>query len=442
MIKNILSNVYSAFELGEDNRRIAQALVALVFFLLIGKFAGAAKEMAVAYRFGVGGLVDAFVLVLTFVTWIPAVWTSVLNSVFVPLINKVEPDEKKHFNEQLMGATLLASGFLTMSFIFLGPIVVDKFATDASDEARIWLRQFVIGLAPLAGFGFLVAQLSVLLLAAERHVNTLYTSVAPLVLMLAILLWPDSARTNPNSLIWGSILGVALQLLGLYFLLGNKASPMRASFNFDSPVWVRFKSGIGIMVLAQFVMSFVDPISSLIAANLGSGNVASLGYTLAILALFLSLGATAVSRAILPVLSSSQNENQRSVTVAMQWSVLMFVAGIILAIAVWFLAPIIVKIIYERGAFTTDNTLAVTEGVRFGVFQFPFYFAGIVMAQLFASLGKYRLILGSGVLALIVKVVLSYFLADYFGFSGIILASAFMYFATSLYFVFHITRER
>ena len=189
-------------------------------------------------------------------------------------------------------------------------------------------------------------------------------------------------------------------------------------------------------------MSFVDPISSLIAANLGSGNVASLGYTLAILALFLSLGATAVSRAILPVLSSSQNENQRSVTVAMQWSVLMFVAGIILAIAVWFLAPIIVKIIYERGAFTTDNTLAVTEGVRFGVFQFPFYFAGIVMAQLFASLGKYRLILGSGVLALIVKVVLSYFLADYFGFSGIILASAFMYFATSLYFVFHITRER
>src|SRR3546814_9659439 len=45
--KQRLSNLHS------DHRRIAQGALRVAFFLLLGKAAGAFKEMAVAYRYGV-----------------------------------------------------------------------------------------------------------------------------------------------------------------------------------------------------------------------------------------------------------------------------------------------------------------------------------------------------------------------------------------------------
>jgi len=410
MPRNPISLIAEKFGLDPDHQRIARAIVMLAIFLIVGKAAGAIKEMSIAYRFGVGELVDAFVLTLTFVTWLPSVWTSVLNSVYVPLINSATEEEQQKFSHQIMAMTLISAGILTLFIMLVGPLLITMFAGNMSTASQTWLRQFVIGLAPMAGLGLIVAQLSVQLLAAERHANTLYNAIAPLTLTVVILLWPEGPATS-YPLIIGSIVGLGLQVIGLYLLLSQKIGSIWAALSFNSTMWRRFRQGVGVMVIAQFVMSFVDPISSLIAAGLGPGNIASMGFTLAILSLFLSLGSTAVSRAILPVLSNTDKPRRRIISVAFQWSAVMLGSGLLLAVFVWFAAPWLVKLIYERGAFTAEDTRLVSDAVRLGVFQFPFYFSGIVLVQLFASFGLYRVILGSGIIALIVKVLTSTYFA-------------------------------
>lgn len=51
------------------HQAIARGMISVAGFLFLSKLAGAAKEMAVAYRFGISAEVDAYVLVLTIVSW-------------------------------------------------------------------------------------------------------------------------------------------------------------------------------------------------------------------------------------------------------------------------------------------------------------------------------------------------------------------------------------
>ena len=68
-----------------DHQRIASGAFRVAIFLVLGKAAGAFKEMAVAYRYGVSDAVDAYQFTLTMATWLPVTAVSVL-SVALPLI--------------------------------------------------------------------------------------------------------------------------------------------------------------------------------------------------------------------------------------------------------------------------------------------------------------------------------------------------------------------
>jgi peptidoglycan biosynthesis protein MviN/MurJ (putative lipid II flippase) len=93
----------------------------------------------------------------------------------------------------------------------------------------------------------------------------------------------------------------------------------------------------------------------------------------------------------------------------------------------WWLAPWAVKLLFERGAFTAGNTEAVTEVLRYGLAQVPFYCAGLVLVSLLVSQRKYKLIaIGAGV-NLFVKIGANWAFVPLMGVNGIIVATAIMY---------------
>jgi len=276
-----------------DHLRIVRGILLVATFVLIGKLVGAGKEVVIAYKYGVGPVLDIYLLSLTFATWLPVVWASVLNTVYVPLIHSLSPQEGKVFTAEITGMTLLLAGTLTLTLAIVLPHLITTFATDLDAEAAQSLRTAAAALAPVAGFGLLIAQLSVQLLAAERHANTLYEVIPSLTLMLVILLIPSEGSISP--LLIGTVLGIALQLLGLAHLLLRSRSLTRPVVRMSSKGWANFRQAIGIMVFSQFVISFNEPISNVIAAQLGEGNISKLGYTTRILALFMGLGATSIS---------------------------------------------------------------------------------------------------------------------------------------------------
>lgn len=84
--------------------------------------------------------------------------------------------------------------------------------------------------------------------------------------------------------------------------------------------------------------------------------------------LILGIGAVSVGRAALPVLADvqSRGDTARARSMALKWSLLMVLAGAGAVALGWLLAPWGVSVLFQRGAFTAENTQAVAQVLRWG----------------------------------------------------------------------------
>ena len=81
-----------------DHQRIFKGAVRVALFLVLGKAAGAIKEMAVAYRYGISDEVDAYQFTLTMATWLPVTIVGVLSVVLIPVLVRLrrgEPGDRR-----------------------------------------------------------------------------------------------------------------------------------------------------------------------------------------------------------------------------------------------------------------------------------------------------------------------------------------------------------
>jgi peptidoglycan biosynthesis protein MviN/MurJ (putative lipid II flippase) len=247
------------------------------------------------------------------------------------------------------------------------------------------------------------------------------------VLLGFVLAWHDPS--SPLPLILGSTLGFLLQAVILGVLSG-RADNIRArlSFSVSSPQWPHMYRAVGVFMIGQFIMSLATPLDQYFVAGLGDGNIATLGYASRVLGLLVSMGAVAISRATLPVLSEllSAGDNARARSIALKWSLFMLAVGCVVAVVAWLLAPMVVKLLFQRGAFSAADTVAVSGLFRWGLIQIPFYFSVLVLVQLLASEGRFKAMAGIAAANFAVKVVANYFLIRWLGITGVVLATGVM----------------
>ena len=363
-----------------DHHAIALGMAWVALFVFFGKLAGAAKEMAVAYRYGVGAEVDSYLFVFNLISWPVGVWFSVLTVVLVPLAASIRQGasaELPRFRAELLGLTLLL-GLALALLAWLGlPLLLRSSWTGLPAITVTVATSMVPILVLLLPLGVLISLFSAWMLAAGRHANTLLESVPALAILVALLAFPGG---GVEPLVWGTIAGFAFHLASLAVPLARQGEIEAACFTHLSPQWPAFWQGFGIMLAGQALMSLVGIIDQFFAAHLGTGAIATLSYANRILALILGLGATAVARATLPIFSQAQAQGgKQAQRVAIHWVRLLFVLGVVAMIAGWWLAPWAVKLLFERGAFTAQHTEVVTEVLRYGLAQLPFYFGAFVL---------------------------------------------------------------
>lgn len=414
-----------------DHKRIARGAAWVAAFVLIGKLAGAGKEMAVAYRYGISGVVDAYQLALTLTTWLPGTLVSVLSVVLVPLLvrlRKQDATDRNLFLRELQGIVIFLGLLLSLVSIGLAPLFLPFIAGQLSEVTRGIALQFTWGLAPTALLTLMIGIYATRLMAQEKQVNTLLESIPALTIFLLVLFWTGGGDISP--LLWGTLLGFVIQAIWLGHL-ANRADGESAipRFTLSSLYWPELYKAIAIMVAGQFVMSFITPLDQYYAAQMGDTSIATLGYANRVTALLLGVGAMAISRAALPVMADlhASGHSTQAHQIAFKWTALMLVGGTLIAAAGWLFAPLIIKLLFQRGAFTAAETAIVSEVFRYGLLQVPFYFAGLVLVQLIASRRRYDILAGFAASNLFVKWALNFVLVPSLGIRGIALATGLMY---------------
>ena len=404
----------------------------VAFFLLIGKMAGAIKEIAVAHRYGVSDIVDAYQFTLTMANWLPVTMVGAFSIVLIPALVKVryagQPDRAR-FIRELQGWIVVLGVLLSVVTYYFWPQVLQYMGGNLSSQTRQASTELINAFAPAVLLTLIIGLCTARLRAHERHINNLLDSIPALMILLAILVTPNNTSVYP--LLWGTLLGYLIQSVWLSVLArradgGNGGWPRPG---LQSPQWPMLLSAAGIMLVGQIAMSFVGPLDQMTAARLGDNANATLGYATRLLSLVIGIGAASVGRAALPVLADVQSRGNpaQARSMALKWSALMLLVGIVAVMVGWLLAPWMVKLLFENGAFTPEDTQKVASVLRWGLLQLPFYFGVLILVQLMASQNRYKLMAIIAIANFALKAGMNVILAPVMGAEGIMLATSLMY---------------
>lgn len=178
-----------------DHQRIFKGAFRVAVFLLLGKAAGAIKEMAVAYRYGVSDAVDAYQFTMTMATWLPVTIVGVLSVVLIPVLvrlRRADQAEKHVFISELQGWVAAAGIALALLTWFAWPQVLGMLGQGLSARVGDMTGQLLVAFAPVSALLLIAGISAARLRAQERHVNTLLDSV-PAVATLAWVMLAASA---------------------------------------------------------------------------------------------------------------------------------------------------------------------------------------------------------------------------------------------------------
>ena len=413
-----------------NHKKIAASALLIGALTLIAKLFVAGREMAIAWRYGVGSAVDAYQLALTIVTWIPTMVTGVITVVLVPRLVTLKigsPGRRQLIGE--LNGTVFGAGLVLAVLTFVGaPIVSFAFASNGNRETADLTIGLCRAMSVLAFLFTCNGYLSARLQARQHFAYTVTEALPALVIaagVLAPLLAPPEVRLG-----LATAIGFLVQLIVLGAMvrkLDDGLGPVQ--FRHRSPEWSSLYRNLGVMVLGQLVITLALPIDQAFAARIETGAVATLGYATRIVTLMTGLGAVVFTRAFLLVFSSAvvEGDHERGARQARQWSILLIGTGFVGVVATWILADWVVALVFERGAFTSANAAQVAHVLRFGVIQVPFVFAGLAMVQWIAARGLYSALLWISCGALAVKLLLNVLLVSRFGLAGLMSATAAMY---------------
>lgn len=416
-----------------SDRQILKGFGAAFLFLLIAKMIGAGKEVVIAYHYGTGTAADAYALGFAVANWPVALSGMCANMLLIPLFvahRKAAEEGAEAAAASDTGAVtlwaMLVSGLLAIGVFFLLRDGGALLGLSAEAAAAVALQ--APGIALMIPPGVMATILAARLMAHQRQIPSLYEAIPSIVLIVGVLAFGDVLAANPL-LAWCTSLGFCGYVFALLLADRRVLGDLRPqALRLVWPTRARGRE-IALILLAQICFSFGGVLmDQLAAASLASEENATLAYANRLLMLATTLGATAIGRAVLPVLAAARLEGEGSeYALTRRWSLYMFLAGVACAVLGYVLAPFGVRILFEHGSFTAEDTAAVSETLRAGLLRLPFYFVSLILAQSVVVQRRFGLLLLANVLAVCSKLLLLKFFLDVGGLNLIMYATVLMY---------------
>lgn len=420
------------------NRRIlaASALVgALTLFSLLG---GLARDMVVAHYYGRGDAIDAFLIAFM----LPALATNViggsLNAVLIPAVVQVAQRDGNAAAERLLSsAALCALAVLVLTSALLAavfPLTLPLIARNFDPAKRALTHSLFYMLLPAITVGGIAMVWSGMLNAQRRFAAAAAAPLlVPVVAIVFVLFF--SNRWDVKALAAGTVAGMLTQCLMLVAALRRRGLPIVPRWHGMSPPLRGAIRQFIPMSAGAVLMSGTGIVDQAMAATLDPGSVAALNYGGKLASALNGLGVTALGTALLPhfsqmIATGDVRSLRHSIAI---WSKLVFASTLGVTLLLMALSEPLVRLLFERGAFTGEDTRIVAFVQIFSLLQIPFYLLGIIYVRAISALQRNTLLMWGSAISLILNVVMNLILMRYIGVAGIALSTAIVYLAAWIF---------
>jgi putative peptidoglycan lipid II flippase len=411
------------------NRRIFSVAVIVALGTIAVKLVAIPKEVMVAYRFGVGDALDAFLVAFLIPSFAINVVANSFYAAFIPAFVRVRDQQGAAAANRLFATVLLVTFVLLVvvaaTLAFAGPWLLSPVVTAFAAQKRALTLDLFYWLLPVTVIHGLVVLCAAVLNASQRFGLAALTPAATPLAVIAFLLAGASAW-GVHVVAWGTLAGTLVELAVLAAALGRKGiHPIPRWHGVTEPLR-RVMGQYLPIVAAAFVTCSTLIVDQGMAAWLAPGSVAALNFGSKIPTLLTSVGAIALGNAVLPHFSSlvAAADYDGIRHTLKSYLVLILVATVPITLACIIASEFLVRLLFERGAFSEADTLLVARVQAFYFLTFPAYIACILGSRLLSALSKNHVMVIGSLLNFTVTVVGNYVLMQYFGVAGIALSTA------------------
>lgn len=419
-------------------RRIFSAAMLVAAATIAAKVVSMFKEMIVASSFGTGDAMDAYLVAFTIPAYIINVAAGSLNVALIPTYIETRARQGAESGRDLLASALVLNLFLLLilagAISFLAPSIFPLITKDFGPQKSALSLQLFAVLVPCVLISGISVTLQSVLNAEEHFFGVgLSSALIPVGIVLAVVL--GGSTLGAYALAIGTLGGYALELLSVLYLIRKN----RIAISFR---WKGFHPQLK-SVLHQYLpavsgsslMCSAILIDQSMSASLGSGNIAALSYGNKLVAVLLGAVTVALGTAVLPYFSTmAAARDWKALRETLNHYVLLILACTVPCTLVFiYCSEILVRLLFQRGAFSAEDTVLVGQVQAVLAAQIPFHTLGILFVRLLSSLKLNSLMFVSNIISVVLNISLNYVFMQYWGLIGIALSTVLVYVAAAVF---------
>jgi putative peptidoglycan lipid II flippase len=405
---------------------------------MTSRLLGLVRDQVLAFYFGAGDAMDAYRVAFRVPNLLRDLFAEgAMSAAFVPTFTKHLTQDGKAAAWRLGNNVINALALVTGTLVILGMVftepLVRVFASDYADvpgklEQTITLARVMLPTLTLIA----VAAAAMGMLNALRHffipaLSPAMFNVVTIVVAAVLIPLSPWLSVDPIMIIAvGTLLGGVAQLALQWPTLRREGYKYRPILDWRDPGLRRILvlMGPGTIGLAATQVNLL--VNTTLATGEGTGAVASLEYAFRLMYLPIGLFGVSIATAVLPAVSrqiASHDEASVKRTLA-DGLALMLMLNVPATVGLIVLAEPIVRLIFERGRFTADATLATAGALQFYALGLVGYSVVRIASPTFYALGQNRIPVVVSIISVAINAGLNLWLVRVLGFKGLALGTS------------------
>jgi putative peptidoglycan lipid II flippase len=417
---------------------MSTAVLAVGLLGAMGSLANLVKDLVSASMYGSGDHLDAFLVAFGLTLFVINVAGSSFGAELIPnYIHAWRLEGRTAARNVLAESVTVSMGLLLAVVLVLaatGPLLLTILGSGFSPLKLRLTRQLFYILLPTTILSGLATLYSAILNAEHQFGMAAFAALAvPLAAIIAML--AGGARFGIYALAGGTLMGFVLHLCVLVWWLRRQGISLMSHWSGFNPAMRHTLMQYLPLIAAAVLINRGLLVDQAMAATLGPGSVTALTLGGKIVAVVQGLGVTAVRTAVLPHFSRMVAEGHwLEIRQTMRrLTQLIVIVSVPLMLTLCMFATPLVAILFQRGAFTAENTHLVGQVQAMSVLQIPFYVMLGLVATLISALRANHYLMKAALIAFPVNVVLDYVFMQVLGVIGIAVATSLVTAVTWLY---------
>ena len=399
---------------------------------------GVVREQVLAALFGAGNAMDAYNVAFRIPNLVRDLFAEgAMSSAFVPTFTRTLTTSGKdtawRLGNNIINALMVITGVVVLLGILFAPQIVGAFAGDYAAvpgklELTIQLTRIML---PFLTFVAVAAAVMGMLNSLHQFfipaLSPAMFNVATIICAVALVpVMPRLGLPAIAAIAIGTLVGGVLQLALQWPLLRRQGFAYRPILDWRDQGLRRVLTLMGPGTLGLAATQVNVFVNTVLATGEGTGAVSFLNYAFRLMYLPIGLFGVSIGTATLPAVSRHAAEHNHAAvrsTIADSMT-LMMLLNVPATIGLMVLATPIVRVIFERGAFTPDATIATAAALRFYAIGLLGYSVVRIVSPTFYAIGENRTPVKVSVATVIVNAALNIALVRVMGFRGLALGTS------------------